>query len=66
MSLQMKGACEKCAAVLSPHDEAVICSYECTFCTNCSEELKSICPHCGGELQARPRRRQAPERAHAR
>jgi arsenate reductase len=57
MSLQMKGQCQQCAAGLSPHGEAFICSYECTFCPSCHAELKAVCPNCGGELLARPRRR---------
>ena len=33
MSLEMRGACEKCGKAL-PHDsaEAYICSFECTWC----------------------------------
>ena len=57
MSLEMKGECQKCAAGLSPQAEAFICSYECTFCPSCSAEWKAVCPNCGGELLARPRRR---------
>lgn len=66
MSLQMKGECERCATSLLPQDDAFICSYECTFCPSCHEGFKSICPHCGGELTARPRRREASGRTHAR
>lgn len=40
-----------------PQTPAVmICSYECTFCSRCTEEMSSICPNCGGELIRRPRR----------
>jgi len=40
-----------------PHEAAAtICSFECTFCTACAAELKDVCPNCGGELVARPRR----------
>ena len=53
----MKGECQKCAAGLSPQGEAFICSYECTFCPSCYAEWKAVCPNCGGELLARPRRR---------
>ncbi|NYT61504.1 DUF1272 domain-containing protein [Alcaligenaceae bacterium] len=39
------------------YDEARICSFECTFCATCADSaLKGICPNCGGELVARPRR----------
>ena len=44
MSLQMKDECQKCAAGLSPQDEAFICSYECTFCPSCYAEWKAVCP----------------------
>jgi len=48
--------CERCGADL-PHDaDAVICSYECTFCRACGEAMGSVCPNCSGELVARPRR----------
>ena len=57
MSLEMKGECQKCATGLSPQGEAFLCSYECTFCADCYAEFKAICPNCGGELLARPRRR---------
>jgi hypothetical protein len=34
--------------------EARICSYECTFCAACVEEvLGNVCPNCGG-FAARP------------
>lgn len=61
MALAMKPVCEKCETGL-PHDgEAYICSYECTFCGPCSEDMAHRCPNCGGELLARPRRRVDPE-----
>jgi hypothetical protein len=57
MALEMRGACEKCEAPL-PHDAAAyICSYECTFCPECSIRMGLTCPNCGGELAMRPRRR---------
>lgn len=52
----MKAACEKCDAPLGLGDEAYICSYECTFCPQCARERDRVCPNCGGELVARPRR----------
>jgi len=55
MALEMKKACEKCGRELSAGAEAYICNYECTFCGDCSAEVKSICPNCGGELIRRPR-----------
>ncbi|MFQ5775503.1 MAG: DUF1272 domain-containing protein [Kiloniellaceae bacterium] len=56
MALDMKPACERCAAALTPDGQAYICSYECTFCRDCAAEMNRRCPNCGGELVARPRR----------
>jgi uncharacterized protein len=63
MALEMRAACEKCGRMLVIDDEACICSYECTFCAGCSEQMKQICPNCGGELLQRPRRKAPPQRA---
>jgi hypothetical protein len=57
MALEMKKECEKCGRALPAEGEAFVCSYECTFCKSCAEELNSICPNCGGELVRRPRRK---------
>ena len=57
MSLELRGACERCGSPLPPDSaEARICSFECTFCAQCADEL-GACPNCGGELVRRPRRR---------
>jgi len=56
VGLAMKGSCERCGATLTPDADAVICSYECTFCPQCSRTLDRICPNCGGEQSPRPRR----------
>ncbi len=53
----MKEACEKCEATLAWGDAANICSYECTFCDDCTEHMARVCPNCGGELVPRPRRK---------
>jgi uncharacterized protein len=57
MALEMRTECERCGAAL-PHDggDALICSYECTFCRQCGEAMDFICPNCSGELVARPKR----------
>jgi uncharacterized protein len=52
----MRTACERCGADLAHDAEAAICSYGCTFCTACASQLERVCPNCGGELVARPRR----------
>jgi hypothetical protein len=56
MALEMRTTCEKCGAALTPDGAAAICSYECTFCESCARAMKNVCPNCGGELVARPRR----------
>lgn len=56
MSLEMRDRCERCEAGLTPDGDALICSHECTFCRSCGETLAFICPNCGGELVARPKR----------
>jgi hypothetical protein len=55
--LEMRPDCEKCGADL-PADAAgaFICSFECTFCAECADELDERCPNCGGELVDRPAR----------
>ena len=53
--LEMRTECERCNAGLAADGEARICSYECTFCAPCADEL-GACPNCGGELVPRPRR----------
>jgi hypothetical protein len=57
MSLEMRSACERCGAALEQDSEAVICSHECTFCVPCGEAMSHVCPNCGGELVARPKRK---------
>jgi hypothetical protein len=59
MALEMKSECERCSAALAADSEARICSYECTFCVACTEAMEHVCPNCGGELVARPRRIEA-------
>ncbi|SAK89192.1 hypothetical protein AWB79_06389 [Caballeronia hypogeia] len=56
--LQLRPGCECCDKDLPPESaDALICSFECTFCRDCSDTLlKGVCPNCGGELVARPRR----------
>jgi hypothetical protein len=59
MALEMRTACERCHAELTPGGAAAICTFECTFCSDCAAALEHVCPNCGGELVPRPRRRSA-------
>lgn len=54
--LELRPNCEHCDSDLPAESrEALICSFECTFCTTCAEQhLQHICPNCGGELVRRP------------
>lgn len=54
--LELRPGCECCGKDLPPEStEAVICTFECTFCAGCAESvLKGICPNCGGNLVQRP------------
>lgn len=56
--LQLRPNCECCDKDLpNASVEARICTFECTFCSDCaSTKLSGICPNCGGELVTRPRR----------
>ena len=56
MALEMRTECERCGAALAPDGDAVICSYECTFCSSCAEAMDHVCPNCAGELVVRPKR----------
>jgi uncharacterized protein len=56
MALEMRDSCERCRVALTDDSPAFICSYECTFCPDCTEKLERVCPNCGGELVRRPRR----------
>ncbi|MGD1889576.1 MAG: DUF1272 domain-containing protein [Cyclobacteriaceae bacterium] len=58
--LTIRPNCENCDKDL-PYDstEAMICTYECTFCQQCVETtLKNVCPNCGGGFTPRPIRPQ--------
>lgn len=57
MALEMRNECERCNSPLSGDSNAYICTFECTFCEPCTEEMNNVCPNCGGELVRRPRKR---------
>lgn len=54
--LKIKPNCENCGKPLpNTSQEAMICSFECTFCVDCvSHILHNVCPNCGGGLEKRP------------
>ncbi len=54
--LELRPNCECCDKDLPPaSDQAVICTFECTFCRDCADGvLKGKCPNCGGNFVPRP------------
>lgn len=54
--LELRPTCEHCNKKLPPDSlEAMICSFECTFCKTCVEEiLHDVCPNCAGGFTFRP------------
>jgi hypothetical protein len=54
--LQLRPNCECCDRDLPPEArDAMICTFECTFCADCAEaRFQGACPNCGGELVRRP------------
>jgi hypothetical protein len=54
--LELRPNCENCATPLPPAStDAMICSFECTFCRECVERvLGNVCPNCGGGFTSRP------------
>ena len=54
--LELRPTCENCNKPLPPESlEARICTYECTFCETCVENvLGNVCPNCGGGFAPRP------------
>lgn len=62
--LELRPNCEGCDKDLPPTStEAYICTYECTFCIDCVDNLLSnVCPNCGGGFCPRPVRPQTEHR----
>ncbi len=54
--LELRPTCENCNAPLPPNAmDAMICSFECTYCHRCVETLlHNVCPNCGGGFSLRP------------
>lgn len=60
--LALRPTCENCNKQLPPSStEAMICSFECTFCARCvADILHDVCPNCGGNFAPRPIRPATP------
>ena len=65
MALDLKRICEKCGQTLTTSGVAYICSYECTFCASCTEQMNFVCPNCEGEVVRRPCRKESANPASA-
>ena len=54
--LELRPGCECCDKDLPPEaKDAVICTFECTFCADCANHvLNGVCPNCGGNFSPRP------------
>jgi len=54
--LEIRPNCECCDQDLAPDStEAMICTYECTFCVTCVNDiLDNVCPNCSGGFVPRP------------
>ena len=54
--LKLRPTCENCNKKLPPDSaEAMICSYECTYCKDCVDNvLENVCQSCGGGFVPRP------------
>jgi hypothetical protein len=53
--LELRPTCENCNKPLPPDStDAMICSFECTFCRDCANLLNNTCPNCGGGFVPRP------------
>jgi hypothetical protein len=54
--LELRPSCECCDKALPPTAaDAMICTFECTFCRDCVEtRLKGVCPNCDGNFVPRP------------
>ncbi|MCF2523606.1 DUF1272 domain-containing protein [Bradyrhizobium sp. G127] len=54
--LKLKPNCECCDKNLPPDSrEAMICTFECTFCATCADTVFSgMCPNCCGNFVPRP------------
>lgn len=58
--LEIISNCEHCNKDLpNTSTEAMICSFECTYCKTCALEIfENVCPSCSGNFAERPIRPQ--------
>ena len=58
--LEIRPNCEHCGKDLpNTSIEAMICSFECTYCKECALEIfENVCPSCSGNFVFRPIRPQ--------
>ncbi|WP_281541120.1 DUF1272 domain-containing protein [Maribacter aestuarii] len=56
--MEIRLNCENCdIPLLNNSKEAMICTFDCTFCKDCVDTiLKNVCPNCGGGFEKRPTR----------
>ncbi|PQJ77674.1 DUF1272 domain-containing protein [Polaribacter porphyrae] len=54
--LEIRPSCEHCNKDLpNTSTEAMICSFECTYCKTCALEIfENVCPSCAGNFVERP------------
>ncbi|CAM1365588.1 conserved hypothetical protein [Tenacibaculum litoreum] len=54
--LEIRPNCEHCGKDLpNTSTEAMICSFECTYCKDCAIDLfENVCPTCSGNFVPRP------------
>jgi hypothetical protein len=53
--LEIRPTCENCNKDLPYNsNEAMICTFECTFCKDCVDLLHHVCPNCGGGFKKLP------------
>ena len=54
--LEIRPICENCGKALpNESTEAMICTFECTYCRDCvTNLLHNVCPNCGGGFEKRP------------
>jgi hypothetical protein len=59
--LELRPSCEGCGKRLPPNAlDAMICTYECTFCEVCAlTKLRNVYLNCGGNFAPRPIRTRA-------